>query len=183
MVLGGFHNCEFREPPGFRSSTVPIALIPSRRGGGQRRRGGRLRRRRGRRRQTTGTTRRKKKKRETSVFGEAYRPAIWNTADQFLRRLRTVDADTRTSFVADFERAPLSRTGWYETGRGEPAINRATRRFSESVIDSGGLADFRKSAAKKRNRPEECFTRWSGTVHDKAWSRSIHRVKRIHRHE
>jgi len=25
------------------------------------------------------------------VFGEAYQAAIWNTVDQFLRRLRTVD--------------------------------------------------------------------------------------------
>lgn len=52
-----------------------------------------------------------RRRKERRVFGEAYRPAIWNTADQFLRRLRTVDADTRTSFVVDFERAPLFRIG------------------------------------------------------------------------
>jgi len=36
-----------------------------------------------------------RRRKERRVFGEAYRPAIWNTADQFLQRLRTVDVDTR----------------------------------------------------------------------------------------
>lgn len=48
-----------------------------------------------------------RRRKERRVFGEAYRPAIWNTADQFLRRLRTVDADTLTSFVADSKAALL----------------------------------------------------------------------------
>jgi len=36
-----------------------------------------------------------RRRKERRVFGEAYRPAIWNTVDQFLQRLRTVDVDTR----------------------------------------------------------------------------------------
>jgi len=91
-----------------------------------------------------------RRRKERRVFGEAYRLAIWNTADQFLRRLRTVDANTRTSFVADFKTRLCLGPG--ETRRqGNPAKNRATRRFSESMTDPKGLAELCKSVAKKRD--------------------------------
>lgn len=91
-----------------------------------------------------------RRRKERRVFGEAYRLAIWNTADQFLRRLRTVDANTRTSFVVDFERAPLVLDRVKRDIK-ESRENRATRRFSESMTDPKELAELCKTVAKKRD--------------------------------
>lgn len=67
------------------------------------------------------------RRKERRVFGEAYRPAIWNTADQFLQRLRTVDADTLRPLSFDLKRALPLTTDWC-TPRKIDATRRSRRR-------------------------------------------------------
>jgi len=90
-----------------------------------------------------------RRRKERRVFGEAYRPAIWNTADQFLRRLHTVDADTLTSFVADFKPVP---------NRGEKNIEE--NREKSRVVFANQIGENRRASYEEtESSPEGCFVK------------------------
>jgi len=80
---------------------------------------------------------------------------------------------TRTSFVADFKRAPLSRQRQDFSGK-------IPRKIARRVVFPNRWSKIYCEEAKLEQG--ECSVRTFGTIHDKVWNRSIH-LKRIYWHE